>query len=169
MYVHGNPSNRHLVWVDRQGRMTQLPGEADSILRATVSRDGKRVVYDGNESTEWMVDLTTGARTRIVSDVRSWHGGWLPGDDRIVVSSNKDGDWDLYRVGDVQTKGSLVLGTRRKLLDLSGYDAGVFREFDVSADGQRFLLIRTEPDSRPVRLDIILNWFDELRRLAGTR
>jgi len=295
VYAAGNPSNRHLVWVDRQGQVTQLPGDADQILKATVSRDGRRVVYDGNKSTEWVVDLATGARTRIVSDVRSWHGGWLPGDDRIVVSSNKDGDWDLYTVGtsgndtlkpllkkpfsqfaeavapdgsvlyeennpvtgtdlwtlapdgrtsplavtpfnessasisadgrfvayvsdesgreevyaipasgkgarvtisleggtgpvwsrdgrelfyragddlvsiQVRTDGALVLGDRRKLIDLSGYDSGEFHEFDVSADGQKFLLIRTEPASRPLRLDIILNWFDELRRLVVAR
>ena len=294
VYVPGNPSNRHLVWVDRQGQVTELPGEADQILKASVSRDGKRVVYDGNKSTEWVVDLTTGARTRIVSDVRSWHGGWLPGDARIVVSSNKDGDWDLYTVGTagndvlkpllkrpssqfaeavgpdgsvvfleqtsatgtdlwtltpdgrtlplvatpynerqasispdgqyvayvsdeggrndvyavpasgkgervsisleggtgpvwsrdgkelfyragddlisvaVQTSGGLVVGARHKVLDLSGFDAGAFREFDVSADGQRFLLIRTEPDSRPTRLDVVLNWTDTLRKL-GTK
>jgi Tol biopolymer transport system component len=293
VYVHGNPSNRHLVWVDRQGQVTELPGDADQILKASVSRDGKRVVYDGNKSTEWIVDLATGARTRIVSDVRSWHGGWLPGDDRIVVSSNKDGDWDLYTVGTggndvlklllkrpssqfaeavgpdgsvvfleqnpvtgtdlwtltpdgrtlplvvtpfnesgasispdgkfvayisdeagrndvyavpasgkgervsisleggtgpvwsrdgkelfyragddlisvaVQTSGALVLGARHKVLDLSGFDPGAFHEFDVSADGKRFLLIRTEPASRPMRLDIILNWFDELKRKVG--
>src|SRR5206468_7936966 len=83
-----------------------LPGEANQILKATVSRDGRRVVYDGNKSTEWIIDLATGARTRIVSDVRSWHGGWLPGDNKIVVSSNKDGDWDLYTVG---TSGNDVL------------------------------------------------------------
>lgn len=38
---------------------------------------------------------------------------------------------------------------------------------DVSAAGQRFLLIRTEPTSRPVRLDIILNWFAELKKRIG--
>jgi eukaryotic-like serine/threonine-protein kinase len=293
VYVHGNPSNRHLVWVDRQGQVTQLAGEADSILRATISRDGKKVVYDGNNSTEWIVDLVTGGRTRIESGVRSWHGGWLPGDNRIVVSSNKDGDWDLYTLGiggndalkpllkrpssqfvsavgpdgsvvfleqspatgtdlwmltpdgrtrslvatpynesqgsispdgryvayvsdeggrdevyalaasgtgeriaisleggdgplwsrdgkelfyraeddlisvSVQTAGALVLGSRHKVLNLAGFDAGAFRNFDVSADGQRFLLIRTDPASRPVRIDIVLNWFDDLRRLTG--
>ena len=235
----------------------------------------------------------TGARTRIVSDVRSWHGGWLPGDNRIVVSSNKDGDWDLYTVGTggndvlkpllkrassqfalsvgpdgsvvfleqspvtgtdlwtlmpdgrpfplvatpfnesqasispdgkyvayvsdeagrsdvyaiaasgkgervtvslaggngpvwsrdgkelfyragddlmsigVQTSGALILGTRHKVLSLAGFDVGAFREFDVAADGQKFLLIRTETDSRPLRLDVVLNWFDDLRRLTG--
>ncbi len=36
----GNPSQRHLVWVDRQGHETELPGDGDSILKATVSRDG---------------------------------------------------------------------------------------------------------------------------------
>ena len=57
VYVHGNPSKRHLVWVDCQGHETELPGDGDSILKATVSRDGTRVVYDGNNSTEWVVDL----------------------------------------------------------------------------------------------------------------
>ena len=67
----------------------------------------------------------------------------------------------------VSTGDALVLGERKRLLDLSAYDSGYFREFDVSADGQRFLLIRTESASRPVRLDIILNWIDELTKKAG--
>jgi hypothetical protein len=39
----------------------------------------------------------------------------------------------------------------------------------VSADGQRFLFIRAEPSARPTRLDVIVNWFPELRRLAAVR
>ena len=58
-----------------------------------------------------------------------------------------------------------MLGERSKLLDLSEYDSGYLHEFDVSADGQRFLVIRTERESRPTRLDVILNWFDELRKV----
>lgn len=290
VYVPGNPGERHLVWLDRQGQVTQLPGENDLLHQATVSRDGRRVVYGGLRA-QWIVDVTTGTRTRIVSDVRSWHGGWLPGDDRLVISSNKDGDWDLYtvsaiggelqpllkkpfaqhvqavapdgtivylernpssgsdlwrlspdgqqsplivtpyneasasisadgkymayvsdesgrnevyaipasgkgqrmtisidggtgpvwsrdgselfyRTGDdlmsvkVKTTPGLVLGERRRLLDLSRYDSGYFHEFDVSADGQRFLLIRTEAESRPTRLDVVVNWVEELKRLV---
>jgi eukaryotic-like serine/threonine-protein kinase len=288
VYVPGDPSNRHVVWVDRQGRSTQLPGSGEIVTQATLSRDGHRVVY-GSTPAHWVLDLRTGARTRLISDVRSWHGGWLPGDARIAISSNKDGDWDLYtiaatggemtpllkrpfaqhvqavasdgsiiylerqpatgsdlwtlapdgrtkpllvtpfnedsasisadgrfvayvsdesgrrevyaipasgqgdrvavsinggsgpvwsrdgrelfyRAGDdlisvpVRTTGGLVLGERMKLLDLSEYDSGYLHEFDVSADGQRFLVIRTERESRPIRLDVILNWFDELRK-----
>jgi hypothetical protein len=41
-----------------------------------------------------------------------------------------------------------------------------FHEFDVSADGQRFLFIRSAPEARPTRLDVIVNWKPELARLV---
>jgi dipeptidyl aminopeptidase/acylaminoacyl peptidase len=86
---------------------------------------------------------------------------------------SRDGRELFYRSGDdlvsvrVETTSGLVLGERTKLLDLSEYDSGYLHEFDVSADGQRFLVIRTQPESRPTRLDVILNWFDELRKKVG--
>ena len=288
VYVPGNPTARNLVLVDRRGNVTKVPGDPEAIGQATFSRDGRRIVY-GSLKSQWIVDLDTGARTRLISDFRAYHGGWLPGDRRIVLSSNKEGDWELYtmsasggeatpllqrpfaqhvqavladgtilfldrhpvtgpdlwtlspdgtaapflatpaneesanvspdgryvaymtdatgrnevfvlprsgkgepvavsinggtgplwsrdgkelfyRAGDdlvsvdVKTAGSLVLGERRKLLDLSTYDSGAWHEFDVSPDGQRFLLIRTDPAARPYRLNIITNWIEELRR-----
>jgi Tol biopolymer transport system component len=97
VYVPGSPLKRHLVWVDRQGQVSQLPGDADAIDEATLSRDGQKVIRSGKNSL-WVMDLTTGARLRILTDLRAHNGGWLPGSDRIVVSSNKGGDWDLYTV-----------------------------------------------------------------------
>jgi hypothetical protein len=66
----------------------------------------------------------------------------------------------------VSTTAGLVLGERRRLLDPSRYDSGCFHEFDVSADGQWLLLIRTEAESRPTRLDVVVNWAEELKRLV---
>ena len=97
--------------------------------------------------------------------------------DRISISLDggtgpvwsRDGRELFYRGGDdliaitVTTAPTLVLGERRKLLDLSAYDPGYFHEFDVSPDGQRFLLIRTDPASRPVRLNVMLNWVETLK------
>jgi hypothetical protein len=40
-------------------------------------------------------------------------------------------------------------------------------EFDVSPDGQLFLVIRTDPGSRPYRLDVIINWFEETKKRVG--
>ncbi len=39
--------------------------------------------------------------------------------------------------------------------------------YDVSADGQRFLMVKNE--SGVAHLSVVLNWFSELTRLAPTR
>jgi hypothetical protein len=36
--------------------------------------------------------------------------------------------------------------------------------FDVSADGERFVMVKDESGSG--RLNVVLNWFDELTRLV---
>jgi hypothetical protein len=79
-----------------------------------------------------------------------------------VGDRSRDGD-DLISVQVKSTTPTLVLGERRKLIDLSPFDSSYFHEFDVSADGQRFLLIRSDPSSRPVRVDVIVNWFEDLK------
>jgi hypothetical protein len=38
------------------------------------------------------------------------------------------------------------------------------RSNDVMPDGQSFVLIRRTPDPTPTRLNVVLNWFEELRR-----
>ena len=97
VYAPGSPLRRRLVWVDRHGAVTPVPREPDVINEAAVSRDGQRIVRHGNAS-QWVEDLAAGTRTRIVSDLLTYNAGWLPGSDRIVVSSNIEGDWDLYTV-----------------------------------------------------------------------
>jgi serine/threonine-protein kinase len=293
-YVPGDPGRRGLVWVDRAGRVEPLSAELDQTTHANVSRAGRRIVYNGRNSL-WVRDLERGTRTRIVEEIRTWVGGWLPGDERVVLSSNRTGDWDLYtlaanggelvpllkrpgaqhptavapdgtvvflenggatgqdlltlspdgkiaplvtspardwspsvspdgrylaymsneagrddvyvvpfsgkgervmvsleggtgpmwsrdgrelfyRAGDDlmsvavrATQPAPVLGERRRLLDVSAFESQYFKEFDVSADGQRFLFIRAEPDSRPTRINVILNWFPELTAKVGAR
>ncbi|MGH9316439.1 MAG: protein kinase domain-containing protein [Thermoanaerobaculia bacterium] len=40
--------------------------------------------------------------------------------------------------------------------------------YDVSPDGQRFLMVRRDPRSAPVQLNVVLNWFDDLQRRVPT-
>ncbi len=89
---------------------------------------------------------------------------------------SRDGRELFYRAGDDlmsievrSTSPTLVLGERKRLLDVSAFEPQYFHEFDVSADGQRFLFIRAEPDSRPTRIDVILNWFPELAAKVPAR
>jgi hypothetical protein len=47
---------------------------------------------------------------------------------------------------------------------------GTFPNYDVSPDGQRFLMIKPNDagDAAPAQINVVLNWFEELKRLAPT-
>ena len=40
--------------------------------------------------------------------------------------------------------------------------------FAVMPDGERFLMVRYEPAAIPTRINVILNWLEELKRLVPT-
>jgi len=42
------------------------------------------------------------------------------------------------------------------------------RNYDISPDGQRFLMVKREQDVIPTELIVVLNWFEELKRLVPT-
>ena len=43
-----------------------------------------------------------------------------------------------------------------------------FRNYDIASDGQRFLMLQLEGESAPTELVVVLNWFEELKRLVPT-
>ncbi len=38
--------------------------------------------------------------------------------------------------------------------------------YDVSPDGQGFLMVRRNPGTIPTQINFVINWFEELKRLA---
>lgn len=77
-----------------------------------------------------------------------------------------DGRELFYRAGDffmsaeIKSLVPLTLGERKKVIDVSAFESLYFHEFDVSADGKRFVFVR----SRPMRLEVIVNWGQELAK-----
>jgi serine/threonine-protein kinase len=166
VYSENHPVTGRDLWIlSPDGRTRALAVTPYIEGSANFSPDGRYLAYVSDES----------GRNEVYAVPVEGEGG------RAMISINggtgpvwsRDGRELFYRAGDdlvsvqVQTSGALVLGERRKLLDLSAFEPAYFHEFDVSADGRRFLLIRAEPGARPTRLDVILNWFPELTRLAG--
>jgi hypothetical protein len=68
----------------------------------------------------------------------------------------------------VTTEPSLQLGEARKLFDgwfLGSDDGG--QSYDISRDGKRFLMVRTDERFRRVsEIIVVQNWFEELERLV---
>ena len=40
--------------------------------------------------------------------------------------------------------------------------------YDVTPDGQRFVMVRAAQGSDQAQINVVLNWFEELKRLAPT-
>ena len=63
----------------------------------------------------------------------------------------------------VQTRGPrFVAGTPEFLFD-GPFDTTQDMNFDISPDGTRFVMVEADPDASPTRLQVVLNWAEELK------
>ncbi len=48
------------------------------------------------------------------------------------------------------------------------YDYGEIGDshWDVTPDGEHFVMVRLEDEARPGKINVVLNWTEELRRLV---
>jgi dipeptidyl aminopeptidase/acylaminoacyl peptidase len=160
----GADTGQDLWTLSPAGEVDQLVASPGRDWSPSVSPDGRWVAYMSDESGRddvFVVPLQGGAAAGRV--MVSIDGGTGP-------VWTRDGREILYRAGDDLMSAevrslspTLVLGERRRLLDVSAFESQYFHELDVSADGQRFLFLRADPEARPTRIDIILDWFPELR------
>ena len=71
----------------------------------------------------------------------------------------------------IEAEPDLSVGTPRLLFEGRYLGTGpvhLRRNYDVSPDGQRFLMIQREQDLKPTEIIVVLNWFEELKRLVPT-
>jgi hypothetical protein len=74
-------------------------------------------------------------------------------------------------VTDVQTESAFSASKPRLVFEQQGYDTtDSIRGWDISLDGQRFLMVQpVEPEQPATQINLVLNWFEELKRLAPTK
>jgi dipeptidyl aminopeptidase/acylaminoacyl peptidase len=134
-------------------------------LACRFSPDGRYLAYTSEESgrREVYVQPYPGPGEKIAI---STNGGTYP-----VWS--RDGKELFFRQGDammaVDVRTSPVFSASRERQLFTTTDLGFRPEFDVSPDGKRFLMVHRDPGSWPTQLDVVLNWFDELRRTGIVR
>lgn len=135
-----------------------------------LSPDGRFIVYhstvSGDRSQVFLQPFRgPGGRQQISTD-----GGrsprWSPAGDEIFYL---DYERQAIMVVDVRTEPEVEVGLPQLLFEWPiGF--GYSRQWDVTPDGQRFVVLGTSESgdaSRP-RLHFVLNWLDELERLAPT-
>jgi len=72
---------------------------------------------------------------------------------------------------DIQTQPVFQAATPRMLFEGRSYLIGRGPDYDISPDGQRFLMIKQVESRGPAlnQINVVLNWFEELKRRVPTR
>jgi serine/threonine-protein kinase len=131
---------------------------------ATVSPDGRYVAYESDESGRGEIYIQSfpepGVRTQVTRD-----GGGAP----VWAANSELFYWngDRFFAVPVGTTPELTIGEPEALFTVSRYSTNSSREYDVTADGRRIIIAKIPEASQPREVEVVLNWFEELERLAG--
>jgi eukaryotic-like serine/threonine-protein kinase len=81
----------------------------------------------------------------------------------------------FYRAGkkmmavDVTTEGTFSAGKPKVLFEGTYVPTPrSFPDYDVSPDGQRFLMLKAADEASPTQINVVLNWFEELKQKVPT-
>ena len=170
VFVETGPGGRDIGMLNAGGESERLLADEFSEQRPAVSPDGRWIAYQSNESGQLEVYV------RPFPNVD---------DDKMLVSTDggehplwsADGRELFYRGGGyllavpLGADPVLSAGTPERLFWMGPYSTVDARFFDVSADG-RFLMMRREDEiadgQDSPELIVVLNWFEELKRLVPT-
>ncbi|MBI4480739.1 MAG: protein kinase [Acidobacteria bacterium] len=128
---------------------------------AAFAPDGRWIAYASNESgrNEIYVQSFPGpGKKRQVSTDGGDQPKWSRNGRELFY---KDGD--KMMVVPVTTEGEFIPGSPRVLFEHNA--EGATNAYDVSPDGQRFLMIQSvEPEPPPTQINVVLNWTAGLRK-----
>ncbi len=102
VYASGSAESRQLTWFDRGGKRLGTVGPTGAYHGPWLSPDEKRVVVGRddpqvNTADIWLIDLARGIPTRFTFASVNISPIWSPDGSRIVFSTNRDGQMNLYQ------------------------------------------------------------------------
>ncbi|HEU4523135.1 MAG TPA: protein kinase [Thermoanaerobaculia bacterium] len=125
------------------------------------SPDGKFFVYQSNESNRteiYVQQFPPSGRKWTVSQGGGTRPRWSPRGEEIFYRNGRQ------MLAASVTTPSLGFGAPRVL-----FEGDYASEYDVSPDGQRFVMLRASDRAREARLTVVLAWPAELERLMSAR
>jgi serine/threonine-protein kinase len=169
---HGAPYDLGLLSLDGKPEARLLVHTRASETNGEISPDGRWLAYESNESGRpeiyvrpfpkveaSLTQVSTGGGTRPLWSRTGRELFYYVAPDTIMAVPVQLGQDVTLGIPQVAVKGPYAVAV----------NAG--RHYDVSADGQRFLLLKDVAqagDARPAATEIhlVLNWLEELRKLA---
>jgi serine/threonine-protein kinase len=170
VYTATDTNTREDIWIlplERDGGdprvFLQTPAHEDM---AAISPNGRVVAYESDESGQVEVYLRSfpdGGRKIQVSSGGGFHPVWARSGKELFYRARLEGLKRQMMVVDVSPRIPIRVSRGRRLFEDSYNDVG----FDVLPDGQHFVMVEIDQEaSRITHFNIVLNWFEELRRLV---
>jgi Tol biopolymer transport system component len=182
-FIEVNPSTGYDIWMLRLGNDSGGSGQVSSagsgqgrkalpFLRTAFnesaphfSPDGRWLTYTSDESGRYEIYVQPypgpGGKWQI-----STEGGtepvWNPNGRELFYRNG-----DKMMAVDIATQSGFTAGKPRMLFEGRYELASVqVSNYDVSPDGQRFLMIKSSESAgtAPTQINVVLNWFEELKR-----
>jgi Tol biopolymer transport system component/predicted Ser/Thr protein kinase len=174
-----NPTTERDIWVLRMSDPSSGSGQvrkAQPFLRTRFDEAGPRFSPDGR----WLAYMSdeSGRYEIYVQPYPGPGGKW-----QISTEGGGEPVWNpngrelFYRSGDkmmaaeIATQSGFAAGTPRMLFE-GRYEPAPFpiANYDVSPDGQRFLMLKPaeQAQAAPTQIIVVLNWFEELKRRVPT-
>src|SRR5262249_27874112 len=148
------------------------------VLSPTLSADGHLLAYElklGNESNIYVDSVPpTGMHQQVTTD-----GGenpmWSDGKHLVFVRENRGtGKSTFYSLEVFQTGASLDFGKAAEMFSVDGLfiqGSGPGNIVDVSPDGKWFVTLRlptqTDREAEQGQVNVVLDWFDDLKKRVG--
>jgi dipeptidyl aminopeptidase/acylaminoacyl peptidase len=158
------------IWIlpIKEGKPQPFIGSTSNESSPRFSPDGRWIAYASDESGRYEI---------YVRPYPGPGGKW-----QISTEGGREPVWNpkgrelFYRVGnkvmavDVTTDRNFSVGKPKMLFEGSyAPTPRSFQDYDVSPDGQRFLMLKAGPQAQtPDQINVVLNWFEELKQKVPT-
>jgi serine/threonine-protein kinase len=148
-----------------------LESQQFSYTHATFSPDGRWIAYQSNESgaAEVYVQAFPGpGEKHSISNGGGGQPAWNPNGRELFYTARADGNKQKMMAVDITPGVLFKAGTPHLLFEGPWQSSNPVRDYDITPDGQHFIMARQEefPDQKVTRLNVVLNWFDELKKRA---
>jgi serine/threonine-protein kinase len=154
-----------IVSLEGDGKPRAFRATENDEQQAVFSSDGRWIAYQSDESGQieiWMESYpSAGSVRRQITTTGGESPRWGAGGELFFVR------------GDQMVAVQIDLGSGRpgaETVLFEGsyrYRLAPWTNYDVTADGQRFLVVKERPGAEPREVLVVLNWFEELKAKLG--
>jgi len=133
--------------------------------RGRISPSGHWIAYESDESGRLEIYVRPFPNVEEGKWQISRDGGqepvWAPRGQELFYRNG-----EAMMVVGIKTEPTFTAGSP-VVLFTGRYTSGIAINYDISPDGQKFLMIK-EDEGQPAQINVVLNWFEELKRLVPT-